>query len=66
MKVKIFEGTSLDIEAQINEWVKEAQPNEVEFEMTYDGEDNGVKVHTVNDHFINQNMQLILKFSRNG
>jgi len=26
MKVKIFQGTSLDIEAQINEWVKEAQP----------------------------------------
>ncbi len=47
MKVKIFEGTSLDIEAQINEWIKESQPNEVEYEMTYDGEDNGVKVHTV-------------------
>jgi len=47
MKVKMFEGTSLDIETQINEWLKESQPKEVEYEMTYDGDDNGVKVHTV-------------------
>ncbi len=47
MKIKMFEGTTLDIEVQINKWIKEAQPIEVEYKMTYDGEDNGVKVHTV-------------------
>ena len=47
MKVVIFEGNSMDIESNINDWLKEDQPTNVEFQMVHLGKEEGMNLFTV-------------------